>query len=82
MKSRATPKLDAARVAVAAIIATGEACGWTQRRLRAELRVGCSASSVSRTTWRTAVVLVTGRGLRRLKDPRGVMLAKMKGRAA
>lgn len=81
MKHRPSPKLDAARVAVAAVLARADAAGWPLRRLRAELRAACASSPVSRTTWRTALVLLTGRGVRGLKDPRHGALARMKGAA-
>lgn len=83
MKVRATPKLDAARVAVGAVLAMAETRGWSQRRLRADLRAALASCPVSRTTWRTAVILLTGRGLRKLPDPRHAQLARMReGRAA
>lgn len=77
MRYRGTPKLDAARAAVRAVLARAEAAGWPLARLRGELRAARECVDVGQTTWRTAVVLLTGRGLRKLQDPRRATLAAM-----
>lgn len=82
MKPRRSPKLDFARASVATVLARANAAGWPLSRLRAELRVAQQGSGVSRTTWRTAIVLVSGGGIRKLRDPRHAELARRKGRAA
>lgn len=80
---RPSPKLDAACVAVRATIAQGEAAGWSLRRLRAELRAAKAFFMGSSSTWYLAVVHVTGRGARKLRDPRHEVLDRMrKGKAA
>lgn len=72
-------------LAVRAVVKASEEASWPVSRLRGELRLALEACPVSRTTWRTAVVLVTGRGLRKLPDPRHATLERLrgeKGRAA
>lgn len=82
MKIRATPKLDSARTMVRAVLERGAREGWSLHRLRAEMRAAFPFCMVSRTTWRTAVVLTTGHGLRGLADPRHETLARMRGGAS
>lgn len=76
MTHRPAPKLDLARAAVRAVLARGEAAAWTLRRLRAELRAAWVGSGVSRTTWRTGIVLESGGGIRKLRDPREKRLGR------
>lgn len=87
MTRRPCPKLDLARVAVAAVLARAGTAAWSLRRLRAEMRVARTQIGVSPTTFYKALLLVCGVCARRLRDPKRVhaVLARLgvtKGRAA
>lgn len=66
-------------IAVRAVVKAAAEAAWPVGRLRGELRLALEACPVSRTTWRTAVVLVTGRGLRKLPDSRVATLERLRG---